>query len=116
MKPLHKMTCREYTEHHNERYPKWNERESFYLYLHCGSRLKITPEQSDELWFGLDRDEEAGLHEAYDADADERELASDFANMFCQHLSIHQLNFLIPEITKMRDDWEADRALRRKRP
>jgi len=107
MKPIHEMTCREFADHNAEK-SQWSDRQQFYLYLHANNRLLVTA-QTDQSFSGLWRSEEMAENGIYDGDTDSREFAQDFVNLFCQHLSIHQLNDLIPAITKMRDDWEAER-------
>lgn len=108
------MTCREYAE---TMHPGWGEfsvkGDGDLIYLHAGSRLRITCERHSQPGFGFDRmeaiDESYHEHGKCSSDRDAEEFAKDFIEHFCDHLSIHQLNVLIPALTAHRDAWERRR-------
>ena len=116
MKNIADMSCREYAETMHPEWGSFKRRESAVIYLHCGSRIRITHEQHSEHGFGLDRME--AIHETWDqqgkscSDRDAEEFAKDFIEHFCDYLSIHQLNVLIPALTAHRDEMEAWRQQR----
>ncbi len=88
--------------------------EPFALYLHAGCRLAVQCERHSMIGFGYDRfdaiDETYDCHGKTAAERDAEEFASDFVNLFCDHLSLRQLNTLIPELIKLRDKMIAERA------
>ena len=113
MKKLAEMSCREYAE---TMHPEWGEfhvREGEVIYLHASSRLRLVHERHSQPGFGFDRME--AIDESYDkhgkscADRDAEEFAEDFIEYFCNYLSIHQLNVLIPALIAHHDELEARR-------
>ena len=114
MKKLAKMSCREYAETMHSGWGEFNERcESQVIYLHAGSRIRIQHELHSQPGFGFDRME--AIDESYDEHGkssiqrDDEEFASDFVEHFCDHLSIHQLDVLIPALIAYRDSQEKRR-------
>ncbi len=116
------MSCREYA---NTMHPGWGEftqgRQSEVIYLHAGSRIRITHEQHSQPGFGFDRmeaiDESYAEHGKSSCERDAEEFVKDFIEHFCDYLSIRQLNELIPALIAHRDrlrqrlrDREAGRA------
>lgn len=114
MADLVNMTSREYAETMHQGWGSFSSRrDSQVLYLHPGSRLRITEERHSEPGFGFDRmeaiDESYHEHLKCSSDRDAEEFTRDFIEHFCDHLSIHQLNVLIPALTAHRDQWELRR-------
>lgn len=120
MKKIADMSCREYAE---TMHPEWGSfeerRESAVIYLHAGSRIRITHERHSQPGFGFDRmeaiDEAAsnamqnGKRGVSCAERDADEFVDDFVRVFCEHLSIRQLNVLIPALIEHRADREMTR-------
>ena len=114
MKKIADMSCREYAE---TMHPEWGSfeerRESAVIYLHAGSRIRIAHERHSQPGFGFDRME--AINETWDehgkscSDRDAEEFVEDFIEHFCDYLSLHQLNVLIPALTAHRDEREAQR-------
>lgn len=104
-------TPEQFAEEHDYVYKP---RYTFFLYPHPAQRICVEVEQQiiDErgylhIWRS-DKLAEAGI---YEADKDAEQFANDFVERFCDHLSLHQLQYLIPAIQKSYDDWEARRQL-----
>lgn len=77
------MSCREYA---NTMHPGWGEftqgRQSEVIYLHAGSRIRITHEQHSQPGFGFDRmeaiDESYAEHGKSSCERDAEEFVKDF--------------------------------------
>lgn len=112
---LAELSCREYAE---TAHRGWGEfispHESALIYLHAGSRLRLTYEQHSELGFGFDRmdaiDETFSEHGVSCAERDVDEFTKDFIKHFCNYLSLHQLDKLIDALIRYRDEWKRARV------
>ena len=117
---LTKLTCRQYAETAHQGWGEFHARgDSDVIYLHAGSRLRVQLEQHSQPGFGFDRmeaiDETAanamqnGKRGVSCAERDADEFVDDFIRVFCEHLSIRQLNALIPALIEHRADREMTR-------
>lgn len=108
---LTKLSAREYAETMHQGWGEFKARahREFTLYFHPGSRYRVIYEQHSEHGFGYDRMEALGEIGVNASDVDAAQFAQDFVEHFCQQLSLHDLSYLIPALTKFRDDWEAER-------
>lgn len=116
MNDLVKMSAREYAE---KAHPGWGEFKPvgrpFTLFLHPGQRLVVQCERHSELGFGLDRaeaiDESYEEHGKTSFERDSEEFTNDFIEHFCNHLSLRQLNELIPAMIALRDTMITTRGI-----
>lgn len=103
------ISCEEYAAL-KAHWGEWKERqEPFYIYLHCGARLKVQPEHHSEAGFGYDRMDALADIGISDAELDAQETARNIAERLCDHFSIRQLQHIIPALQAQYEEQEARR-------
>ncbi len=88
---------------------RWRHSLMFHLYIHPGSRYVVMHELHNDYTIGSDRHDQLVARGISPYDKDSADFANAFVERFCDHLSLHDLEILIPALIAERDRQEAER-------
>jgi len=97
-------TAQEYAEGQDK---EWISLEDFVLYSSISRRFQIFVESSHADFTGIDRDEELADLGIYGSEFDAEEFAKKFIELFCNHMSLFEVDKLTEALIKYREQQQS---------